>query len=597
MADNLRHVMSPRDTALFPILVGSVMVREGSMVDRDTVLMTLRTADGRTLAARPGVAGRVVAVSVGQGDTLASPRPIVTVAVTDTAAKPAAPEPTPAAAAPADAPSVLAPARGLKDPWMPDKLGVVALLVVLVGNMIWQEVRSKYPQTTAVAAAAAPALGTPPSPAPATAATSAPAQTTVVIPPATLPAPVPAAKPAPAPAPTSRPKPKYSGPLLREARIHKKPLPPLDFDVSRQRFGETFQSHGFLRFLDSESGRILLNCPAVAVSPTLVAFPLTCTSHDEDEAIVSTSVKAVFVQIEQMWRASFDLSPPVRIPGFHRMKADPVSELIFFGDRKTRVAFAIDPLFAGNGPTIGLARVPNGITSVYPTVVNEFYVETPPSVLDISYETSCRYWLHDSVTEVSRRDNPPLTVDVEGCGFDITRSYAFIPGYVSSQHGAFRIRYDGPWDGFAGFYRPHNGGIVAVPLSSFDLAILVAAKRDEPLPEVTGRNRLISPPHVGPEAAFLFLSNRCSRDAKLTVYDKDTGFTGRENAYTLNVPAGFVGVHQSELHPKDFFTIGFAFDRAPNAFPYDRMTNSGRSVPAVSTINTRGTSYYITVPC
>ncbi len=79
-ADKLRQVFSPRDEKLFPLQVGDLRVKQGDHVEAGALLMTLKTATGKTLAMRSPLAGSVTMIAAGAGDSLASPRVLVTIA-------------------------------------------------------------------------------------------------------------------------------------------------------------------------------------------------------------------------------------------------------------------------------------------------------------------------------------------------------------------------------------------------------------------------------------------------------------------------------------------------------------------------------------
>lgn len=362
--------------------------------------------------------------------------------------------------------------------------------------------------------------------------------------------------------------------------------------------GQSFLSHGFLRFLTAD-GELVGNCPAVAVARTFVAFSLSCTAYDSANATETVGAKVAFVQIDRM-RQDLPFQPgKVRdIPGFFYMATSPVSELVFFGSRAERLGFASDPLTVGDGPTIGLARLTDESFG-NPSVSYRLNPDDPSPVLDFSYDMSCRYWLHDSMTAISDGQGLPLTVDETGCGFDIQRQHGFIPGYVSTPEGAFRIRRNGmyiDYDGFGGFFRPRDGKIVAVSLSRMDLDIISAARRGTDLPELAGRIVFGAEPFEMPDTPVLFLSNRCGRDARLTVYGNNYA-PRREGKFTVDLPAGSNLTLPSKLSFREFDTIGFAFDNAPNGFPYARISSEGRQVPAVTRHYAGNGSFFITVPC
>jgi hypothetical protein len=81
-SDRLRQVFSPRDDKLFPLTIGELRVRQGDHVEAGALLMTLRTATGKTLAMRSPLAGSISMIAAGAGDSLASPRVLVTIAET-----------------------------------------------------------------------------------------------------------------------------------------------------------------------------------------------------------------------------------------------------------------------------------------------------------------------------------------------------------------------------------------------------------------------------------------------------------------------------------------------------------------------------------
>lgn len=94
-ADKLRQVFSPRDEKLFPLQIGEVHVRQGDPVEAGTLLMTLKTATGKTLAMRSPLAGKIAVLAAGAGDSLASPRALVSINEEVAAAAESQPEPKP----------------------------------------------------------------------------------------------------------------------------------------------------------------------------------------------------------------------------------------------------------------------------------------------------------------------------------------------------------------------------------------------------------------------------------------------------------------------------------------------------------------------
>ena len=260
-ADKLRQVFSPRDEKLFPLQVSEVHVRQGEPVEAGALLMTLKTATGKTLAMRSPLAGKIAVLAAGAGDSLASPRALVSINEEVAAAAESQPEPKPEpqpspSPGPADAPrasspdsptdtapSAEKPKRSLRKPLI---AAATVAAIAAVGYALIENNRPRDVRTAASVTRTAP-----------TERPRTPAGTGTAV-----------ARP-PAPEPRI-----YSGPLSKAAMKQR--------DLSAVGLGwrddGSFTGHGSLR-IDFPDGR-MGQCSAVMISRRYVAATRYCAELD-----------------------------------------------------------------------------------------------------------------------------------------------------------------------------------------------------------------------------------------------------------------------------------------------------------------------------
>ena len=68
-----KRLLTPRDPALYPLRVERLAAEPAALVETGDLLAVLRSADGRQIAMRAPLAGRMLRMMVSQGDVLAAP--------------------------------------------------------------------------------------------------------------------------------------------------------------------------------------------------------------------------------------------------------------------------------------------------------------------------------------------------------------------------------------------------------------------------------------------------------------------------------------------------------------------------------------------
>jgi len=68
-----KRLLTPRDPALYPLRVERLVAEPAALVETGDLLAVLRSVDGRQIAMRAPLAGRMLRMMVSQGDVLAAP--------------------------------------------------------------------------------------------------------------------------------------------------------------------------------------------------------------------------------------------------------------------------------------------------------------------------------------------------------------------------------------------------------------------------------------------------------------------------------------------------------------------------------------------
>jgi hypothetical protein len=531
--ETLRQVFSPRDTKLFPLRVEALRVERGDTVEPGTVLLTLKTAQGKTLAMRSPLAGTVTQIAAGVGDSLASPRALVIVAEADTRVvdgewEEADDQPSPS---PGDA------AGGTRERTGPDAasdfprrrtgrktrgalIGVAAGLAALAlaypfyGEDLLQALRTAAPSArTAASTAPSASSGT------ATATTRAP-------------------KPAPP-----------SGPLTKAAMTAR--------DLGDQRQGLTdaprFVGLGVLRI--ERKNRKPLDCEAVAISGRFAAISTLCYEPTVSEYGEQDDMRMSFYAFRPIVTRRKNGTSD-EIPGIRRLRRLDVKAVHVWPGRVGDDGVASIALaeFASTAPdSIGSAGFWRFTKNSAPPLLAFRGVALDDPGRYHRVALNCRYWLAE--TAEAPGDRPlPLATDPD-CA----------PG-AGPRRGAIRARHENGKMYFAGFFtsQRRNGKTVrhAVAFSPADTQLLRLAKGGDPLPA----NRMTVRPGKRLDASGkglgLRFSNPCERTIAFHILGSNT-MSARQRLLTYKVPAGRATPVERHLEPA-YFQIGIGqTDRGP----------------------------------
>lgn len=520
-ADTLRQVFSPRDTKLFPLRIEALRVERGDTVEAGTVLLTLKTAQGKTLAMRSPLAGTVTQIAAGAGDSLASPRALVIIAEADTSVvdgewEEADDQPSPS---PGDA------AGGTREQAGPDAasdlprrragrktrgalIGVAAGLAALAlaypfyGEDLLQALRTTdtSPRVNA---------STPSSAASVASAPSGPAA--------------------------------YTGPLSK-AVMSARDLGDLRQGVSK---APRFVGLGVLRI--ERDDRKPLECEAVAISERFAAISTLCYEPTVSEYGEQDDMRMSFHALRPIaTRGSSGDS--VKVPGFWRLRRLDVKAVHVWPGRVGDDGVASIALaeFASAAPgAIGSAGFWRFTENSAPPLLafRGAALDEPDRYHRMGL--NCRYWLAEKA-EASGNRPLPLATDPD-CAPD-----------AGPKRGAIRARHDNGKIYFAGFFisQQRSGKTVryAVAFSPADTELLRLAKGGEPLPA----NRMTVRPGKRLDASGkglgLRLSNPCDEPTSFHVLGSNT-MAGKKNLLSYKVIArGSTAV----LQPLDpaYFNIG-----------------------------------------
>jgi len=517
--DKLRQVFSPRDEALFPLQVLEVRVTTGEQVAPGAVLLTLKTATGKTLAMRSPLAGAIAQIAAGAGDTLARPRVLVTIAEDDADVVDGEwedarePQPSPVSDAGDDGPTQAgaptatpsADRRSWRAPILGGLAALVALVIAypLVGEDLWQALRSSPPagRTSAPVVAGSSATAGPSS------------------------------------ADTNR----YSGPLS-EAAMRARDIGDA---VLGWRDAPRFVGLGVLRVERDE--RTPITCEAVAISDSFAAISTLCYQP----AI------AEYGDQEDM-RVSFEMLRPVvsgnrqgnggEVPGFWRLRRLNVKALHVWPGRVGDEGIASIALAEFADPAPG-ALGASGFwrfteKSAPPVLTFRGIAPDAPARLHAKGLT-CRYWLAEGA------DAPgtgPLSLDSDpACGAD-----------VGPRRGPIRVRHANGKMYFAGFFAAQRraGKILrrAVAFSRADTQLMRLAKDGGALPHNRMTVRPLRRLDDGASGLGLRFTNPCDRKVAFHILGSNT-MSGRQNLKEYTLPAGHVTPVEHHLEPA-YFHVG-----------------------------------------
>ncbi|WP_349360182.1 hypothetical protein [Stappia sp.] len=516
-ADKLRQVFSPRDEALFPLQVLAVRVTPGEQVAPGAVLLTLKTATGKTLAMRSPLAGAIAQIAAGAGDTLARPRVLVTIAEDDADVVDGewedAPEPShisdagdDGAARAGDA--TAAPSAGRRS-WRTPVLAAIAVLLALgvayplVGEDLRQALRSSpppsrtsTPEVTGSRAASSPAAATPA---------------------------------------------RYSG-RLSEAAMRARDIGDA---VLGWRDAPRFVGLGVLRIERGE--RTPITCEAVAISDRFAAISTLCY----EPAI------AEYGDQEDM-RVSFEMLRPVvsgnrqgngdEVPGFWRLRRLNVKALHVWpgrvGDEGTASIALAE--FADPAPgTLGASGFWRFTEKSAPPVVTFRGIAPDAPARLHAKGLTCRYWLAQGADAPG---SGPLSLDGDpACGAD-----------VGPRRGPIRVRHANGRMYFAGFFtaQRRTGKILrrAVAFSRADTQLMRLAKDGAALPHNRMTVRPLRRLDDGASGLGLRFTNPCDRKIAFHILGSNT-MSGRQNLKEYTLPAGHVTPVEHHLEPA-YFHVG-----------------------------------------
>lgn len=454
MTDSLKQVFSPRDPALFPITVGEVRVAPGAQVAPDTVLMTLRTSDGKTLAMRSPVPGRVVLIAAGPGDVLASPRPLVSIAETLPADD--APPGAPAGDSPAEAEAAVPPAKPLAEdapsatgPQAPPsgststnagRIAMIAAAALVVAVAVFAVLPgAEEPPRTA----APPTLSASPASPPASSAVPQPAET------------LPRAADAP---------PVQTGPLSRDVMLARS----LDGRATGRAATGRIPGQGLLAVQRHGS---FVQCPAILVSDRHAITTRLCLDVRSTSDVTEEDSTITFRSARPYAEGSIDSRSY-----FHFWQTGVTAVHVWHGEVEggSPVSLALVELAEAAPKALGRSGHWSMTSASAPPLLDlRSYSATQP--LPGNAETvACRYWLHERATPEVSQNGMPLTVD-PNC-----------PDARPLVDGPFMARHADGTSYFAGFYsregRYKTESIVALALSRGDEAVIASARNGTLLP-------------------------------------------------------------------------------------------------------------------
>ncbi|WP_029059732.1 hypothetical protein [Stappia stellulata] len=566
VADKSKQVFSPRDTTLFPLQIEEVRVRQGDTVEAGTVLLTLKTAPGKTLAMRSPLAGTVTQIAAGVGDSLANPRALVILTEADDdmidgeweeAADHPSPSPGDTAAestdrARPDTASDLPPrrdSRNRRGPLVGIAAGLAALALAypLYGEDLLQALRTTDPSAhTASTKASSASSGTP------TAMTRA-------------------AETAP-----------YSGPLSKTAMRAR--------DLGDQRQGLTdaqrFVGLGVLRI--ERGDRNSLDCEAVVVSDRFAAISTICYEPAIAEYGEQDNMRMSFQTLRPII-ARNERGERDEVPGLSRLRRLDVEALHVWPGMvgKDGVASIALAEFASAAPgSIGSSGFWRFTKNSAPPVLAFRGVALDDPGRYHRLALNCRYWLAENAETSGNR---PLSL---GTDPDCARD-------AGPRRGAIRARHENGKMYFAGFFtsQRRSGKIVrhAVAFSPADTELLRLAKNGDALPD----NRMTVRPgkrlEAGGKGLGLRFSNPCDRTIAFHILGSNT-MSARQRLLTYKVTAGRATPVEWHLEPA-YSRIGIGQrDRGP--IPGSRRkTFDGKRLDLVPFKNKSGMELQVTAIC